>query len=33
MVDIGTALAGVDQEHGTLFGTADVRGQRFVVGR
>ena len=32
MMDTGTALAGVDQEHGTLFGAADVRRQRFVVG-
>ena len=32
MMDTGTALAGVDPEHGTLFGAADVRRQRFVVG-
>ena len=32
MVDTGTALAGVDPHHGTLFGAADVRRQRFVVG-
>ena len=32
MMDTGTALAGVDPVHGTLFGAADVRRQRFVVG-
>ena len=32
MMDTGTALAGVDPTHGTLFGAADVRRQRFVVG-
>jgi len=32
MMDTGTALAGVDPAHGTLFGAADVRRQRFVVG-
>ena len=32
MMDAGVALAGVDPEHGTLFGAADVRRQRFVVG-
>ena len=32
MMDTGIALAGVDPEHGTLFGAADVRRQRFVVG-
>ena len=32
MMDTGTALAGVDSVHGTLFGAADVRRQRFVVG-
>ncbi len=32
MMDTGTALAGVDSQHGTLFGAADVRRQRFVVG-
>ncbi len=32
MMDTGTALAGVDPRHGTLFGAADVRRQRFVVG-
>lgn len=32
MMDTGTTLAGVDPRHGTLFGAADVRRQRFVVG-
>ena len=32
MMDTGTALVGVDPAHGTLFGAADVRRQRFVVG-
>jgi len=32
MMDAGTALAGVEPLHGTLFGAADVRRQRFVVG-
>jgi gamma-glutamyltranspeptidase/glutathione hydrolase len=32
MMDTGTVLAGVDPRHGTLFGAADVRRQRFVVG-
>jgi gamma-glutamyltranspeptidase/glutathione hydrolase len=32
MMDSGTTIAGIDQEHGTLFGAADVRRQRFVVG-
>jgi gamma-glutamyltranspeptidase/glutathione hydrolase len=32
MMDTGTALVGVDADHGTLFGAADVRRQRFVVG-
>jgi gamma-glutamyltranspeptidase / glutathione hydrolase len=32
MMDTGTALAGVDPKHGTLFGAADVRRERFVVG-
>ena len=32
MMDTGTALAGVDPIHRTLFGAADVRRQRFVVG-
>ena len=32
MMDTGTALAGVDPKYGTLFGAADVRRQRFVVG-
>ena len=32
MMDGGTALAGVEPLHGTLFGAADVRRQRFVVG-
>jgi gamma-glutamyltranspeptidase/glutathione hydrolase len=32
MMDTGTVLAGVDPRHGTLFGAADVRRQRFVTG-
>ena len=32
MMDTGTTLVGVDPHHGTLFGAADVRRQRFVVG-
>jgi gamma-glutamyltranspeptidase/glutathione hydrolase len=32
MIDGGTALAGVDPRHGTLFGAADVRRQRVVAG-
>jgi gamma-glutamyltranspeptidase/glutathione hydrolase len=32
MMDTGTALAGVDADHGTVFGAADVRRQRFVTG-
>jgi gamma-glutamyltranspeptidase / glutathione hydrolase len=32
MVDSGMAIAGVDAEHGTVFGAADVRRQRFVLG-
>src|SRR5947209_20262050 len=32
MMDGGTALAGVEPLHGTLFGAADVRRQRFLVG-
>jgi gamma-glutamyltranspeptidase/glutathione hydrolase len=32
MMDTGTAVAGVDPDHGTLFGAADVRRQRFAVG-
>ena len=32
MMDTGTTIAGVDPEHGTLFGAADVRRQRFVTG-
>jgi hypothetical protein len=32
MMDTGTALVGVDQLHGTLFGAGDVRRQRSVVG-
>ena len=32
MMDTGTALVGVDADHHTLFGAADVRRQRFVVG-
>jgi hypothetical protein len=31
-MDTGTTIAGVDPEHGTLFGAADVRRQRFVTG-
>ena len=31
-MDTGTTLAGVDPTHGTLFGAADVRRERFVVG-
>jgi gamma-glutamyltranspeptidase/glutathione hydrolase len=30
--DTGTVLVGVRPEHGTLFGAADVRRERFVVG-
>jgi gamma-glutamyltranspeptidase/glutathione hydrolase len=32
MMDSGTTMAGVDPQHGTLFGAADVRRQRFVAG-
>ena len=32
MMDSGATLAGVDPNHGTLFGAADVRRERFVVG-
>jgi gamma-glutamyltranspeptidase / glutathione hydrolase len=32
MMDTGTTIAGMDPEHGTLFGAADVRRQRFVTG-
>ncbi len=32
MMDSGTTIAGVDSEHGTLFGAGDVRRQRFVTG-
>jgi gamma-glutamyltranspeptidase/glutathione hydrolase len=32
MMNTGTVLAGVDPDHGTLFGAADVRRQRFVTG-
>jgi gamma-glutamyltranspeptidase/glutathione hydrolase len=32
MIDTGTVVAGVDPAHGTLFGAADVRRQRFVTG-
>ena len=32
MMDTGTTLAGVDPTHGTVFGAADVRRQRFVTG-
>ncbi len=32
MMNTGTALVGVDPEHGTVFGAADPRRQRFVAG-
>lgn len=32
MMDTGTVVAGFDSAHGTVFGAADVRRQRFVVG-
>lgn len=32
MMDSGTALTGIDSRHGTVFGAADVRRQRFVTG-
>jgi gamma-glutamyltranspeptidase / glutathione hydrolase len=32
MMDTGTVLVGIDAAHGTLFGAADVRRQRFVTG-
>jgi len=32
MMNTGTVLAGVDPEHGSVFGAADVRRQRFVTG-
>lgn len=32
MMNTGTALAGVDPRHGTVFGAADPRRQRFVTG-
>jgi len=32
MMNTGTVLAGVDAEHGTVFGAADPRRQRFVAG-
>jgi gamma-glutamyltranspeptidase/glutathione hydrolase len=32
MMDTGTTIAGIDAAHGTLFGAADVRRQRFVAG-
>ena len=32
MMDTGTTMAGVDPRHGTLFGAADIRRQRFVTG-
>ena len=32
MMDTGTTVAGFDSAFGTLFGAADVRRQRFVVG-
>jgi gamma-glutamyltranspeptidase/glutathione hydrolase len=32
MMDTGTTLAGFDSAHGTLFGAADLRRQRFVTG-
>src|SRR5262249_13962800 len=31
-MDTGTAVGGVNPEYGTLFGAADVRRERFVVG-
>ena len=31
-LDTGMALAGIDSTYGTLFGAADVRRERFVVG-
>jgi len=31
-MDTGTVLAGIDRKYGTLFGAADVRRERFVVG-
>ena len=31
-MDTGIALAGVDPKHGTLFGAADIRRERFVAG-
>jgi gamma-glutamyltranspeptidase/glutathione hydrolase len=32
MLNTGTTLAGFDPRHGTVFGAADVRRQRFVAG-
>ena len=32
MMDTGTTVAGFDAGHGTVFGAADVRRQRFVTG-
>jgi len=32
MMDTGTTIAGFDAAHGTVFGAADVRRQRFVTG-
>jgi gamma-glutamyltranspeptidase/glutathione hydrolase len=32
MMDTGTVIAGFDADHGTVFGAADVRRQRFVTG-
>jgi hypothetical protein len=32
MLETGTTLAGIDAEHGTVVGAADVRRQRFAVG-
>jgi gamma-glutamyltranspeptidase/glutathione hydrolase len=32
MMDTGTTLVGFDATHGTVFGAADVRRQRFVTG-
>ena len=32
MMDTGTTVAGYDAAHGTVFGAADVRRQRFVTG-
>src|SRR2546422_495947 len=32
MMDTGTALAGLDAAHGTVFGALDIRRPRFVTG-